>query len=65
MLALHKLVFVQQDSLGFFRILGVYWTVEQFCAVQEHLDEGWTHGERALDQRFGERVFDVLLQSAA
>jgi hypothetical protein len=44
-----RLTLVQQDAFGFF---GVYWTVVEFVVFQEDLDEGWSGGDGALDQRF-------------
>src|SRR5581483_1478069 len=40
-------------------------TIEQLVVLEKNLDEGRAHGDRALDQRFRERVLDVLLQGPA
>ena len=57
-----KLLLVQQDAFGLFR---VYWAVEEFVVFQEDLDEGGARSDGALDQRLRQRVFDVFLQRAA
>jgi hypothetical protein len=54
-------LFVQQHA---FRLFGIDWAVEQFVVFQEDFDEGGAGGDGALNQRLGQRVFDVLLQSA-
>src|SRR5579864_7948745 len=55
-------VLVQQHAFRLFRIDR---TVEELVVFEEDLDERGTRGDRALDQRLGQRVFDVLLQRAA
>src|SRR4029077_2893478 len=55
-------VLVQQHA---FRFLRVHRTVVQLVAVEEDFDERGARGDRALDERFRERVLDVLLQRAA
>ena len=57
-----NLVFVQQYAFGLLRI---YWTLEQLIVFEEDLDERGARGDCALDQRLGQRVFDVLLQRSA
>src|SRR5205807_6991229 len=55
------LVFVQQHALVLFRI---YRAIVQLAVVEEDLDERRALVDGALDQRFRERVLDVLLQRA-
>src|SRR5579862_6625832 len=55
-------ILVQQHALGFLRIHG---PVEQLVVFEENLDERWPRGDGSLNQRFRERIFDVLLQSPA
>src|SRR6516162_7679289 len=57
-----SLVFVQQHALCLFRI---YRAVEELVVFEEDLDERGARRDRALDQRLGQRVFDVLLQRSA
>src|SRR5882672_8108555 len=59
MLIATLLTLVQQYPFGFLR---VHRTVVQFVVFEEDLDERRPGSDRALDQRFRERVFDVLLQ---
>jgi len=47
-LKLSVLVLVEQHAFGFCRI---HWTIEELVAVAVDLDEGWAHGEGALDER--------------
>ena len=57
-----SLAFVQQHPFGLFR---VHWAVVQLVGLEEDLDERRPCGDRALDQGFRQRIFDVLLQGAA
>ncbi len=50
---------VQQHA---FRLLRVYWAVEQFVSFQEDFDEGGPRGDCSLNQRLGQRVFNVFLK---
>src|ERR1700677_4679211 len=58
-LTLQTLVLVQQHALGFLR---VHRTVVQLVFLEEDLDESRPRGNEALDQRFRQGIFDVLLQ---
>src|SRR5208282_1549548 len=57
-----QLAFVQQHAFGFFR---VHRTVIKLVGFEEDLDERRPGSDRALDQGFRQRIFDVLLQGAA
>src|ERR1035441_9887658 len=56
------LVLVQQHALG---LLLAHGAIEELVGLEVHLHERGPLGERALDERLGQRVLDVLLQSAA
>src|SRR5258708_24248742 len=58
------LVAMQQHAFGLLRVLANL-AIEQPVAFEIDLDEGRTGGDYPLDQRLGQRVFDVPLQSAA
>src|SRR5579863_9881482 len=59
---LNTSVRVQQDSFCLFRI---HRTVKELVVFEEDLNERGARGNRALDQRLRQRVFDVLLQCAS
>src|ERR1700721_1292889 len=52
-------VLVQQHALGFLRI---HRTVEQLVVFEEDLDKRRPRGDRSLNQRLRQRVFNVFLQ---
>src|SRR3982751_6510648 len=57
-LELTALLFVQQHAFCLFRIDR---TVEKLVVFEEDLDERGARGNRSLDQRLGQRIFNVFL----
>src|SRR5581483_1334176 len=56
------LIRIQQHAFVF---LGVHWPIEQLVVLQEDFDKRGPRLNRALDERLGQRVLDVLLQGPA
>src|SRR5437660_773812 len=54
-------VLVEYNAFGFLR---VYWPIVELVVLEEDLDERRPRGDCALDQRLGQRVFDIFLQGA-